>query len=516
MADKPAASDNSENQPWLQRQWQRVRNLWARDIVIGQVGEGATNVVIGKNNVQINIGGRNLTLPIYLIVGTLLVILGILIYPLVNPIWNPTQMTGPFRIALANFGEIDARGQVHATPRGEEMSKWFFDSLFSEYQGSQVDVARTIEIWHDLRPDIKKNVTFGVMRGNTVEVRRAAAAKLANRVAAHMIIYGNLVTDGDRPQLALEFYLSPLINDETAAIVGSHRLGRPITLPAAFSTGSPDANTAVATLLKVRTDAFFWLTVGLIQDILGRSQEALTTFRLAETMLSEWQDEDGKELLYFFIGRQELFLDDVVAAEAAFRHALAINPTYARAQVALGSALWKQAFAVPPTERFQPPNLLLQALDNHVKGLELAAKAQEPLVINLANLALAKTYRLLGETYFHLDQSEQARHFFDISRQKVTQVIEPLKTANQFRLLAQAYEVEGAAYLQEGVLLLEENKLGEAGKLLEQAKIAYQHCVEQGREIVDKVLETEVIGEGCQHYSETTDHYLQQVGKGQS
>jgi hypothetical protein len=83
-------------------------------------------------------------------------------------------------------------------------------------------------------------------------------------------------------------------------------------------------------------------------------------------------------------------------------------------------------------------------------------------------------------------------------------------------LLAQAYEVEGAAYLQEGVLLLEENKLGEAGKLLEQAKIAYQHCVEQGREIVDKVLETEVIGEGCQHYSETTDHYLQQVGKGQS
>ncbi len=512
----PTDNTPQDNLPWLQRQWQRVRTLWARDIVIGQVGEGATNVIIGKNNVQINVAGRNLTLPIYLIGAALILMLGLLIYPLVEPLWNPTQMTGPFRIAVANFGEIDGRGKVSATARGTEMSKWFFDSLFGEYQSSTVDVARTIEIWHDLRPDIQKNVRFGIMRGDITEERRAAAAKLAERIGAHMIIYGNLVTAGDTPQLALEFYLSPLVNDETAAIVGPHRLGRPIDLPTAFNTGSPDANTAVATLLKVRTDAFFWLTVGLTQDLLGRSAEALATLRMAESTLTAWSEGDGKELLYFFIGRQELFLGNAAAAEENFRHALAINSTYARAQVALGSAQLRQARAIPATERLQEPSLLLQALESHLKGLSLAATAQEPLVIDLANLALAKSYRLLGETYYQLHQDAQARQFLALTRQKVAQVIEPLRLANQFRLLAQAYEAEGAAALQEGVLLLEASQIDEAKALLAQAKEAYQHCIDQGRQTVDQVLTTQIIGEGCQKFYGVTEHYLAEAEKGES
>jgi len=516
MAEQPTASDGDETQSWLQRQWQRVRALWARDIVIGQVGEGATNVVIGKNNIQINVAGRNLTLPIYLIGATLVLVLGLLLYPLVEPLWNPTQMTGPFRIAVADFGEINEGGNVRATARGAEMSKWFFDNLFGEYQSSDTDVARTIELWHDLRPDIQKNVRFGIMRGDTAEARRAAAAKLAARVGAHMIIYGNLLTAGETPQLALEFYLSPLVNDETAAIVGPHRLGRPIELPTAFGTGSPDANTAVASLLKVRTDAFFWLTIGLTQDILGRSAEALATLRMAESTLTAWSDADGKELLYFFIGRQELFLGNAAAAEENFRHALAINATYARAQVALGSAQLRQARAVAPAARLQAPSLLWAALDSHLKGLSLAATAQEPLVIDLANLALAKTYRLLGETYYQLHKDTQARQFFALTRQKVAQIVEPLKAANQFRLLAQAYEAEGAAALQDGVLLLETNQVAEAKQLLLQAKNAYQHCIDQGRQTVDQVVTTQVIGEGCQKFYGVTEQYLAEVEKEQS
>ena len=169
----------TKSNAWLQQQWQRVRGLWARDIVIGQVGEGATNVVIGKNNVQINVGGRNLSLPIYAIAGALLVILGLLLYPLVEPIWWPTQMTGTYRIAIANFGEIETSGSVRTTARGQAVSKWFFDNLFAEYNTAtnlpNLDVARTIEIWHDLRSDIDKNSVYTDListTGSTILTKR--------------------------------------------------------------------------------------------------------------------------------------------------------------------------------------------------------------------------------------------------------------------------------------------------------------------------------------------------------
>jgi len=502
---------------WLHQQWQRARGLWARDIILGQVGEGATNVVIGKNNVQINVGGRNLTFPVYLIAAVLIVILGFLVYPIVEPIWWPSQMTGAYRIAIADFGEVTSTGAVRATKRGQAVSKWFFDNLFAEYNSAtavpDLDVARTMEIWHDLRSDIDKNVTFGVMPGRTAAEREAAAARLAARIGAHMVIYGNLVTDGaGLPQLDLAFYLAPTVNDETDALVGPHRLSKPLDLPAAFATDSPDANTTVASLLKVRTDAFFWLTVGLALDIQGRSAEALQLFQQAESMLTAWDERDGKEILYFFMGREELFLGNTTAAEAQFRHALALNAHYARAQIGLGSALLQQARAVAPAQRLQPPNLLLQAIDAYLRGLELAAQGEEPWVIDLANLALAKGYRLLGETYYHLDNGTEAQRFFELARQKANSVIPSLTAAGQYRLVAQAYETVGAANLQAGELWLRTAEPTKARPLLEAAKAAYTTCRAQGRQIFDQVLRELVIAR-CDQYTVVADALLKQVGE---
>lgn len=494
-----------------------MRGLWARDIILGQVGEGATNVVIGKHNVQINVGGRNLTLPIYLIAAALLVILGFLVYPVVEPIWWPTQMTGAYRIAIADFGEVTSTGAVRATTRGQAVSQWFFDNLFAEYSSAtaipDLDVARTMEIWHDLRSDIDKNVTFGVMPGRTAAEREAAAARLAARIGAHMVIYGNLVTDAaGLPQLDLAFYLAPTVNDETDALVGPHRLSKPLALPATFTADNPDANTMVASLLKVRTNAFFWLTVGLALDIQGRSAAALQVFQQAEALLTDWDARDGKEILYFFIGREELFLGDAAAAEVHFRHALALNDSYARAQIGLGSALLQQARAVAPAQRLQPPNLLLQAIDAYVQGLALAAQGGEPWVIDLANLALAKGYRLLGETYYHLDNGPEAQRFFDLARQKANGVIPSLTAAAQYRLVAQAYETVGAANLQAGELWLRAAEPTKARPLLEAAKAAYTTCRAQGRQIFDQVLRDLVIAR-CDQYAMVADELLRRAGE---
>jgi tetratricopeptide (TPR) repeat protein len=501
------------NQNWLQRQIQRLRSMRRGDVVIAQVGQGARNIVIGTHNIQINIGERNLTLPVLSIPLLLFVIVGFLVYPLAEPIWNPAQMTGQFRIAVAEFGEMDSNGKVHPSENGRVLSRWLFDALYSEYQQhTDMEMARAIEIWHDSRTDTEQNFKFGIITGDTPAARQAAAARLAERIQAHLIIYGNLVTNGESQGLQLEFYLSPLVNDETASIVGPHRLGKAISLPVPFDTNRPEINIVVDEKLKVRTDALFWLTIGLTQQVLGRSEQALQTFRRAEAELTTWPEDDGKELLYFFIGREQLFLGQSENAEASFRKALEIDPNYARAQVALGSAYLQQARAVKPEARLEEPKYLEQALDNHHKGLELALAAGDPLIEAVARIAQAKSYRLLGETYYFLDNYEEANHLFDQVVAEVEQVVPLLADTQQYRLLAQAYEAQGAAYLQQGDILLRQQKIEESRAHFELAKRAYQSCIEQGdKAYFDEILRTKVIEQGCQRYYDVATEYARNL-----
>ncbi|GAB4537292.1 MAG: hypothetical protein Kow0063_23830 [Anaerolineae bacterium] len=499
-----------QGQGWLRRQMQRVRDIRRRDVIIAQIGPGARNIVVGSRNIQINVGNRNLTLPVLLVPLLLLVIVGFLVYPLAEPIWNPAQMSGQFRIAVAEFGEIDSEGRARYSDHGRVLSQWLFQALQDEFQqNTDMELARAIEIWHDSRTDTAQNFKFGFMRGDTPDARRESASRLADRVNAHMVIYGNLVTDGGVQELDMEFYLSPQVNDETASLIGPHRLGKPIPLPAPFDTGNPETNIAVSEKIEVRGDALFWLTMGLTQQVLGRSEQALATLRRAEAELQDWPEDDGKEILYFFIGREELFLGQSQAAEASFRRALQIEPDYARAQVALGSAYLQQARAVKPEERLGAPHYLDRALDNHRKGLELALSADDNLIEAVARTALAKSYRLLGETHYFLDDYEQATRYFDLAIAEIEQVIQLLAGTRQHRLLAQAYETQGAAYLQQGDILRRQPDAEESRARLELARAAYQQCIEQGNKaFFDEILREKIIEQGCQRYFDVTEEYL--------
>jgi tetratricopeptide (TPR) repeat protein len=511
--ESPDGGQEEQAPNWLHRQIQRVRDIQRRDIVIAQIGPGARNIVVGSRNIQINVGNRNLTLPVLLVPLLLLVIVGFLAYPLAEPIWNPAQMSGQFRIAVAEFGEIDDKGHARPSENGHVLSQWLFEALQDEYQqNADVELARAIEIWHDSRTDTAQNFKFGFMHGATPGERRESAAKLADRLNAHMVIYGNLVTEGATQELDMEFYLSPQVNDETASLIGPHRLGKPIPLPVPFDTDTPEANIVIGEKIEVRGDALFWLTMGLTQQVLGRSEQALATLRRAETELQDWPENDGKEILYFFIGREELFLAHSQAAEASFRKALEIEPDYARAQVALGSAYLQQARAVKPEERLGEPHYLEKALDNHRQGLELALSAEDSLIEAVARSALAKSYRLLGETHYFLDDYEQANRYFDLAIAEVEQVIQVLADTRQYRLLAQAYEAQGAAYLQQGDILRRQHNPKESQAHFELARTAYQQCIDQGsKAFFDDILREKIIEQGCQRYFDVTENYLSKL-----
>ena len=468
------------------------------------------------------VGRRKLMLPMLAAPLLVLIVIGILVYPMLKPLWDPARMTGQFRIAVAEFGELDSEGKVRRSEDGQVLSQWLFEALHDEYQqNADLELARSIQVWHDSRNDTEQNFKFGIMAGDTDAERQASAAKLADKVNAHMVIFGNLVPEGESQGLDLEFYLSPQVNDETASILGPHQLGKPIRLPVPFDINSPEVSIAVGKQIEVRSDALFWLTMGLTHQVLGQSDQALETFRRAEEELSNWSENDGKEILHFFTGREELFLSTLEEnpdpvrldnAETSFRKALDIDPTYARAQVALGTTFLQRAQSIPPEARLQGPRYvehLEQALDHHLKGLKLAQATEEPLIEAVARIALASSHRLLGEAHYLSGSNDQAVRHFDLAIAEIEQAAPLLADTRQFRLLAQAYEAQGAAYLQQGVLLGDQGKPEESRARLELAKTAYQACIEQGDSgFFDEILQEKVIEQGCERYSAVTDEYL--------
>ena len=103
----PQQPNEPNNQSWLRRQWANLRGGRWRDVSIANVEEGAENVAVGKNIFQINVGGRNITPYLLVIMLAALVLVGIFVYPSVEPLWNPSKMGGDTNIAVADFG-LDA------------------------------------------------------------------------------------------------------------------------------------------------------------------------------------------------------------------------------------------------------------------------------------------------------------------------------------------------------------------------------------------------------------------------
>ena len=337
----PQQPNEPNNQSWLRRQWANLRGGRWRDVIIADVGEGSENVAVGKNIFQINVGGRNITPYLLVIMLAALVLVVIFVYPSIEPLWNPTKMGGDTNIAVADFGLMNENGAIKRSDFGGTLSESVFNQLLDEYQLVEAEggLDGNVAIWHDSQTHEKKNVRFGVIRGDTPEARSASAAKLAKRINADMIIYGHLTDQEDPEGLVLEFYYaSPTISSEPDAIVGNHRLGQAV--PARLSLFDVDPTVAKAEArqpLADRTSAIFYLTLGLTQGLANNHEEALATFQRAESDLDGWKDDDGKAVLYYFMGRSALFARRHDVAIDALEKALALNPTYVNALITLGA-----------------------------------------------------------------------------------------------------------------------------------------------------------------------------------
>jgi tetratricopeptide (TPR) repeat protein len=551
----PQPPDKKDGQSWLRRQWANLRAGRWRDVIIANVEDGAENVAVGKNIFQINVGGHNITPYLLVIMLAVLVLVGYFFYPRVEPLWNPSRMGGTNSIAIANFGLMKPNGSIGRSDFGEVLSELVFDQLREEYAQIEDEGVfdGNVSIWHDNQTHEEKNVRFGVIKGKTAEERSEAADKLARRIDADLVIYGYLTDEEDPEGLVLEFYYrSPTISSEPDAIVGNHRLGQAV--PAEFGLYNIDptlAKNKVTSPLSDRTRAIFYLTLGLTYGLANNHEEALATFQRAEAELTEWEDEDGKAVLYYFMGRSALLSRQHDVANSALEDALEINPDYVNALITLGAVYIDRAQLFFVRDRELPPAIadcipasgyehssptLEDAIVDIETGLayldqavDQAPETLTPPLKQMAQMTRAIGRNLRGQAAIFAGDMAEARRSVSAAQEDFDAIVDPFAQAEQPRYVAWTHLGNGAAHLLEGHLHVSaavdaanagnaeiaESERAEAVEALEQAGAHFDACIAtEGDTIVaDQLFQKFILGCGCEPYREqaqmTLDEQLQ-------
>jgi tetratricopeptide (TPR) repeat protein len=441
-----------------------------------------------------------------LLVVSLLVWIAVQVSPATGP---PPPMTGAFNIAVASFGEIDpTSGQVRESTAGQAVSQWLFDGLERELQANvgQVQLADRIQL--------RQDATTPAIRGNSADERAANAADLARALNAHMVVYGYLAPGGSANDLQIELYVSPQASkDEFGGLVGGYALGSALRLPQPFDTSNQLANIGVSEQVTLRSRILFWLTLGLTQDLLGRSEQALATFEQAEQALVDWQDTDGKELLYYLQGREHLFLRQLDEAQQAFTRALAASPDFARAAVALGSV---EAYRInelaDSAARLAPDGPLARAIDAQRNGLGLADGQGDGYTAAVARIALAQSLDVLCISQFNAGQMAEAADACAEAADQAGEALAFLEATPEQRLLAQAWLAQGLARYGQNFIVAAAGDSVAAKVETEAAIAAFEQCVSLGDvAYFDQVLRERVIAEACQPNLQAAQDRLSQL-----
>jgi tetratricopeptide (TPR) repeat protein len=491
------------------------------DRIQAEIGQGARGVVVGKNIVQI--GSLVIpTLPLLLIGGLLVlgfVVVGVRAFTapaLPTAVPGPQQMSSSsaFNVAVAEFGETGEDGAVRVSAASQALSKQIYNGLKVEFENLPGSVRQDFQpgLWHDSLPSAEKGRILGVIPGDTPEARETAACALASEINAHLVIFGNLPLNSEGkgfiPQV--EICSQVQLRLDASDILGSHQPGEGISLELIRKLDDPTARLSVNTALNNWTKTITTFSIGVLYDLVGLPGQALAVFEQGRDALRT-PTAPGSEVLWFFIGRENLILERLDDAQAAFQMALKINPNYTRANIGLGSVLVGRAEKLPPVERLSTSDLQ-DALQHFQKALELAQQAGSSLDETKARLALATSYLLTGEMQRDLGETASARGAFGQAVQETAPAIDTLGQLHQTRLLSQAHLTLAEAYHHLGYL---EQIGGDKQASLDAYRLAqlnYESCIaQQEANPADQVMVSKVIQALCKPYAQAVEQAIKEL-----
>jgi len=286
-------------------------------------------------------GWRSLSHPIRIVlavagaIATAVTFTRVVLLPLVRP---PPPMTGDINVAVTEFGEIDAQGHLMRSETAAELSRSVYQALDTELASLGDALARSgVSIYFEVWPPDKT----GPIRGNTAAARAESAEKLADRISADVIVYGNLRTGDQQQDFVPEFYVSQRKLEGAEELSGEYAFGSVIQTLGDVEK-NPVARGELRQRLIGRTRALSQFVIGLSYYATGQYQAAERYFREADAVAG-WDDRDGKEVVYLLLGHTALMLDDLDQARAYYEKSLAVNPEYARARLGLASVIYRKA-----------------------------------------------------------------------------------------------------------------------------------------------------------------------------
>ncbi|HSO43928.1 MAG TPA: hypothetical protein VLQ47_00205, partial [Rhodoferax sp.] len=165
----------------------------------------------------------------------------------------------------------------------------------------------------------QKNVHFGLIPGATAEARAAAAAVLARRIGAEMVVYGTITPRATGQDLQLEFYYAtPVELGEPLPTAGSQRIGAPIVGATSYRVNAEAAHRQMDGAVQMRATGLFWITQVLSYLLADQPEKALEVARSAAATRSPeaWRNEDGRQLWHLVVGQAALYARDYATALA--------------------------------------------------------------------------------------------------------------------------------------------------------------------------------------------------------
>jgi tetratricopeptide (TPR) repeat protein len=257
-----------------------------------------------------------------------------------------------------------------------------------------------------------------------------------------------------------------------------------------------------------------FIAMGLAQEQLGQSQDALAAFLKAEESVPE------SEIVQFFIGREYLFLAEFQPdqqeefwqkAEDAYLKSMALNDQYAKAYLGLGSVYMKRSAelldtAIDSRQEVDPRSLQMadQGIETYEKVLGLKPDfGLEDNDENLARLALGSAYRQKGATLLMEGDAASALAAFDKAIQfleSVRPVFESLIPDHESyrRYLVQSHEYLGTVYQWQGAAFEARQDYEQAVTAYEKSIGAFDQCVANGKGSPDLIIQNDIIQKYCQ------------------
>jgi tetratricopeptide (TPR) repeat protein len=424
-----------------------------------------------------------------------------------TPTPGPQAMSGTFNVLVAQFATRNKDDNQVLSDDGMVVSQWVYENLATELQ----NVAGA-QVWHDSMPNDKKGRVIGFVKGADPAERRTTALALAKAVGAHLVIYGDFAMHANTARFEPEFVVATSVisiarESEAEDLVGSYRLGAPVEVPfpVKFESGALAGAALKARALFVR---------GLLHDLLGQHDTALTAFRAAKP---DWDKSagQGKELLNYFMGREALFLQrnqskakaELIfgsvanarqAAVASFESVLSQNPDSALGHWGMGTAQLKLSEdviadgVITSTEFPVAVATLQQAIEHYRRALQLIDAKTQPLLAARVRASLANGLRLDGLAKFHQTDDAAAQAAYAASVAEATTVLAVVQ-GQHARTTAATYSVRGITLINWGVLhlMLDQPEAGHAK--LREAQADLEACLKVtddpgGSKVLDETL----------------------------